>query len=216
MIKDRKQRWNQKTISIFVLLIFFPIFFHIQGNGFVDNLFCNQKSNLTTSQPKIDTESHVPPPLILEKTNNPLNVQKSGEYTYHNLSLSMNFLEHAPIVIYGNQDLIAQASKIKNTNLYFSIRNCFIKDGNSGIFFDYVRNGQIVNNTITNTIGANNERTGIAFSYSNNIIVTNNTLFNHEFAFETVVSSSNIIHNNSFYENINGILGRGDNNVFSN
>ncbi|MHA2237399.1 MAG: NosD domain-containing protein [Candidatus Hodarchaeales archaeon] len=247
MIKDRKQRWNQKTISIFVLLIFFPIFFHIQGNGFVDNLFCDQKSNLSTSQPKIDTESHVPSPLILEKTNNPLNVQKSGEYTYHDLSLSMNFLEHAPIVIYGNQDLIAQASnenwsgigtredpyiieglnitvsgipapaiEIKNTNLYFSIRNCFIKDGNSGIFFDYVRNGQIVNNTITNTIGGNNERTGIAFSYSNNIIVTNNTLFNHEFAFETVVSSSNIIHNNSFYENINGILGRGDNNVFSN
>jgi parallel beta-helix repeat protein len=109
------------------------------------------------------------------------------------------------------------AIEIWNTNIYFCIRNSFFKDGGSGIAFNDVTNGQIVNNTITNTFGGNNERSGIHFYYSNYNLVANNTLFNHEFTIQFEANcSNNIIHNNNIYENINGILSNGDNNVFSN
>ncbi|MHA2170338.1 MAG: NosD domain-containing protein [Candidatus Kariarchaeaceae archaeon] len=181
-------------------------------------------------------------PLFPQKTQNHLETSKN------NIQLSMNLVEHDPIVIIGNQDLITQASsenwsgngtqsnpyiieglnitnpgipttiiEIWNTTLYFCIRNSFLKDGIAGITFSEVKNGQIVNNTITNTIGGNNGRTGITFSSSSNIIAANNTLFNHEFAFLIVTNSrDNIVENNSIYANIFGIQSRGENNEFTN
>ena len=161
------------------------------------------------------------------------------------LSTDEVYPPHDPILIDGNDDLIAQATsegwpgdgsetnpilidelnirdsnvliEIRNTDLFFLISNCILVDGINGISLYRAKNGYIFNNTIHNTVGGNNERNGILLADSDKNIISNNTCYNIEFAI-TLDSNAdeNIISSNSLHDNINPIMASGSNNIITN
>ncbi|MHA2294009.1 MAG: right-handed parallel beta-helix repeat-containing protein, partial [Candidatus Hodarchaeales archaeon] len=64
--------------------------------------------------------------------------------------------------------------EIRDTDVYFQIKNCLLQGGRDGIILDHVTNGKIVNNVIYNNYGS-----GISLSYSNTSIIVNNTITNN-------------------------------------
>ncbi len=93
--------------------------------------------------------------------------------------------------------------KIENTNLSFTIRNCYIynalSSGNWGIYLNYVKNGSIINNSLKNNNG------GIAIYYSSNNFVLNNSLINNSINnYETSIMVWHSLYNrieNNFINN---------------
>ncbi len=123
---------------------------------------------------------------------------------------------------------------IKNTTVYFIIRNCTIHDGydlnnyiyNNGIYFWNVTNGKIENcetynnynsgielcaysnnNTITANQVYNNSYYGISLFYSSNNIISSNHVYNHSGNGIWLCDSpnNNTITLNHVYKNVRGI-----------
>ncbi|UCG00967.1 MAG: right-handed parallel beta-helix repeat-containing protein [Candidatus Heimdallarchaeota archaeon] len=156
---------------------------------------------------------------------------------------SSTFIDHDPIFIDGNTDFINQSItegwsgngmesnpiiisgfqitssdflvEILNTDLCFQIRDSFFVNGITGISLRNVSSGYIVNNTIHNSIGGNNERWGILLTESNNNTIFNNTFYNIEFPF-IINGNNNIISSNDYFDNVNGIWIYGNNNEITN
>ena len=116
--------------------------------------------------------------------------------------------------------------EIRNTDVYFIIRNVTVSDGrsnyNHGFYFNNVTNGELINNTADNNIAgfllrnsnnntftgnlANNSLHGFRIWYSNNNTLTNNTA-NGNIEYGIFLDNSN---NNTISENIlllNGLSG---------
>jgi parallel beta-helix repeat protein len=160
-------------------------------------------------------------------------------------NLALKFINHDPILIDGNENFTDTAIaegwsgdgslsrpyiieglnidssprgtsiSISNTDRYFEILNCLLS-GEAGIYLSNVKNGAIINNTLKNALGGNNERSGIAITHESSYnTVTNNTFFNIEFPL-VVNGYVNLIEYNQLYDNINGIFVRGNNNTISN
>ncbi|MFX0149644.1 MAG: NosD domain-containing protein, partial [Candidatus Hodarchaeota archaeon] len=112
--------------------------------------------------------------------------------------LTVYYKVHPPISIWGNSGFASQAAdegwpgtgtnidpyiidglnisdypseliKIRNVDAYFIIRNCVLANGTTGIYFEEVSNGQIINNTISK-----NDQ-GIILTHSANNTLTQNT-----------------------------------------
>ncbi len=174
-----------------------------------------------------------------------------------------DYIPHDPIYIDGSSDFAAQAEKegwpgegtkdnpyiienyninasksngieIRNTNLYFIIKNCVIHDGtyHSGIYFKNVRNG-IVNGVIfynnevgidladsydniisNNSITNNYDGMRLDSSRSNNIM--HNNISNNQYGIWFVSSTSNNIMHNNISNNQYGIFHSSGNNIMHN
>lgn len=136
---------------------------------------------------------------------------------------------HDPISVYGNagfassgiftgygnsthpyifKDYFIQAGTsngitISTTDAYFIIENIWINGStNSGIYFDNVKNGKVINCTITN-----NTQNGILLGTSSNNLLINNTVKNSEYGiFLSTGCSSNTLINNSAFVSTYGFL----------
>ena len=96
--------------------------------------------------------------------------------------------------------------EIKNSNVYFIIRNCtvynsslgFGLDLHAGIRLEDVSNGKLINNTSTN-----NNRNGISLIYSNNIVIANNTIsYNDGFGISCGDTNTNINSSINISQNV--------------
>ncbi len=138
------------------------------------------------------------------------------------------YTPHSPIYIDGNADFATQASNegwagdgspgnpyiienydidasgthgiwIKNTNVSFIIRNCYIHDGgtnNNGIHIETVVNATIENSNIVDN------QYGIYLRFSSNITIANNTCNSHyRYGLFIWYSPGNKIDNNTFNAN---------------
>ena len=137
-------------------------------------------------------------------------------------------IQHQPIYINGNDDLIMQAEDnnwsgigssdnpfiirflnisshshpligIRSTDLYIEITDCYLQSGYIGIFLYGVENVRIINNII-----CNNQREGIGLYYSHFNLITGNSIKNnggdgiHSDRSSLNVYSENSISNNGF------------------
>ncbi len=130
---------------------------------------------------------------------------------------------------------IGHGIEIRNTNLYFIIRNVTVSDGRSkynfGFYFTNVTNGELINNIADNNIAgfllrdsynntftgnlATNSLHGFRIWYSNNNTLTNNTV-NGNIEYGIFLDNSN---NNTISENIlflNGLASIYENNCIWN
>ncbi|MFX1548074.1 MAG: nitrous oxide reductase family maturation protein NosD, partial [Promethearchaeota archaeon] len=111
-----------------------------------------------------------------------------------------NGSELTPYMIQGiaitgptDQNLI----EIWNTTIHFQIRDCYLTQGDTGIYLRNVTNGHVFNNTITKNINR-----GIFLSDSENSIITNNTVTHNNitgieiFITNNIKISGNIVSNN--------------------
>jgi len=137
---------------------------------------------------------------------------------------------HDPIYIYGNDNFIpangvvggsgtagdpyiiegwdiiaenANGIEIRNTDVYFIIRDCYVHDGRAaqefGIYLSGVKNGKIYSNILKN-----NEH-GIGLSDSSSNFVSKNTVEKNLNGIYLFVSVSNLISNNIVENNDGGI-----------
>ena len=120
--------------------------------------------------------------------------------------------------IIENYEIIASIRhgiEIRNTDVYFIIRNVTIIDGrsnyNHGFYFNNVTNGELINYT------ANNNTTGFLLRNSNNNTLTGNTATNSLHGFRIWYSNNNTLTNNIANGNIEyGIfLDNSNNNTIS-
>ncbi|MFX0065321.1 MAG: N-acetylmuramoyl-L-alanine amidase [Candidatus Hermodarchaeota archaeon] len=95
----------------------------------------------------------------------------------------------------GSQSLV----NINNTDVYFRISRCILKDGDYGIYFDNVKHVHITGNIITN-----NSR-GFYHFYSGDSIITNNTFSDNVVglvityhSYNTFIAGNNFV-NNQYY-----------------
>ncbi|MFX0086659.1 MAG: NosD domain-containing protein, partial [Candidatus Hodarchaeota archaeon] len=150
--------------------------------------------------------------------------------TLHSFS---RYEEHDPISINGDDDFIAQATAegwsgngshthpyeiselaftgpsdsiliyIRDTSVYFLIKNCLVSHGGSGISFTNVRNGQVINNTVNN-----NRWNGISLSDSSfNTLAGNKVTNNSGTGILLALSRKNIILDNVLVNNVFSVLG---------
>ncbi|MDI6708871.1 MAG: right-handed parallel beta-helix repeat-containing protein [Candidatus Thermoplasmatota archaeon] len=144
-------------------------------------------------------------------------------------SNSKTLTSHAPIYINGNDDFIvgqngvvsgsgtqadpyiienwdidassANGIEIRNTDVYFIIRNCTIHDGESndnyGVYFYHVQNGKI------NNLTSYNNYCGIHLYYSSNNTISSNQIYNSSYGIWLYNSSNNEIHYCNIYSNTN-------------
>jgi len=110
---------------------------------------------------------------------------------------------------------IGHGIEIRNTNLYFIIRNVTVSDGrsnyNHGFYFTNVTNGELINNTADNNIA------GFLLRNSNNNTFTDNLATNSLHGFRIWYSNNNTLTNNTANGNIEyGIsLDNSNNNTIS-
>jgi len=114
-----------------------------------------------------------------------------GNGTYSNPYIIENYEINASI---------RHGIEIRNTNLYFIIRNVTVSDGrsnyNHGFYFNNVTNGELINNTADNNIAS------FLLRDSNNNTLTGNTATNSLHGFRIWYSSNNTITNNTANDNI--------------
>lgn len=168
-------------------------------------------------------------------------------------SISVQYVTHSPLSINGNNDFKAQAEEenwpgegtlsapflidglnitsqmtrplidIRNTDVYFQIRKCLLKEGMYGITLVNVMNGYLTSNTIINneygiyssysennsmfgnTI-ANNSRRGVVNYYCRNNNLSSNIVANNiETGIHIYHSGGSILSNNEVINNSEGI-----------
>ncbi len=167
-------------------------------------------------------------------------------------SVSETLVDHDPISIDGNPDFINQVTtegwlgngssldpyiienynfnnltgslvEIRNTNLSFKIINCYLFNGDFGIYLYNVKNGNIDNNTlignrfsiynynvskgeIINNKIINSEGDSIRLYFSEENFISNNSVTNNAgFAIRLGSSNKTFILNNSIFNNTAGI-----------
>ncbi len=166
-----------------------------------DSIPCLKDKTLEISYQEIEIGDRVPHDPIHIKSNSDFAVQAekegwSGDGTLDN-----------PYII---EDYDINASKsngieVRNTDVYFIIKNCVIHDGinNSGIYFKNVRN------SVVNEVVSYNNGVGIDLTDSYNNIISNSSISNnycgiciYSYGFS---HNNTIIGNNIGYNNINGI-----------
>ena len=129
-----------------------------------------------------------------------------GNGTYSNPYIIENYEINASI---------RHGAEIRNTNLYFIIRNVTVSDGRSnynyGFYFTNVTNGELINNTADNNIA------GFLLRNSNNNTFTSNLATNSLHGFRIWYSNNNTLTNNTANGNIEyGIfLDNSNNNTIS-
>ena len=110
---------------------------------------------------------------------------------------------------------IRHGIEIRNTDVYFIIRNVTVSDGrsnyNHGFYFNNVINGELINNTADNNIA------GVLLKNSNNNTFTSNLATNSLHGFRIWYSNNNTLTNNTANSNIEyGIfLDNSNNNTIS-
>ncbi|MEE9376746.1 MAG: right-handed parallel beta-helix repeat-containing protein, partial [Candidatus Lokiarchaeia archaeon] len=130
----------------------------------------------------------------------------NGNGTYSNPYIIENYKINASIR-YGIE--------IRNTDVYFIIRNVTVSDGrsnyNHGFYFTNVTNGELINNIADNNIA------GFLLRDSNNNTLTGNTATNSLHGFRIWYSNNNTLTNNTANSNIEyGIfLDNSNNNTIS-
>ncbi|MFX0171336.1 MAG: NosD domain-containing protein [Candidatus Hodarchaeota archaeon] len=92
-------------------------------------------------------------------------------------------------------DYPSELIEIQNVDVYFIIRNCILTNGTTGIYFAYVTNGQISNNTLSR-----NDQ-GIVLTYSANNTITQNTLNKNNDGISLEDSANNTLTQNVFNQN---------------
>jgi len=97
----------------------------------------------------------------------------------------------------------AKGIEIRDTDAYFIIRNCRVRDGDDfydGIYLENVRNGRV------DGVGSENNFVGITVYYSSNITIKNSMTSNNIFGISFSDSSGNIVENctalNNFWQGI--------------
>lgn len=129
--------------------------------------------------------------------------------------------QSSPIIIDGlniTGSITIPCIDIQETDLFFQISNCLLNNIGTGIQVWNVENGNIFNNTITNTGAPSLERWGIAAggeSGANKNIFASNTIVNTQYPFD-VGGNDNLIVNNNLFDQGNGIWVTGNNNVVAN
>lgn len=165
-------------------------------------------------------------------TINQSKVSKALSIKQPSVVKSIQYEDHSPIFIQGNNDFASQAAtngwpgegtdtapyiidgynitgplyreliEIWDTDVHFRISNCLLDHGSSGIDLNHVTNGQIINNTVVNN--DYNHRTGISLYRSANCILLNNSVSNHEWHGISLYSSNNCTLINNWISNNNG------------
>jgi len=174
--------------------------------------------------------------------HDPLYIDGNAGFTPANGVTSGSGTENDPYII-ENWDISAENANgigIRNTTVYFIIRNCVAENGGSsyyGIYFDNVQNGRVENctcsnnrygiylylgsshNTLTNNTCVNNITAAINLWFSSINNLSNNTCSNSYYGIRMDSSSHNTLANNTCVNNGgNGIflLSSSDFNILSN
>ena len=154
------------------------------------------------------------PPYLLTP-HDPIYIYGNENFIPANGVIAGSGTENDPYII-ENWDIIAENAngiEIRNTDVHFIIRDCYVHDGPQefGICLSGVKNGKIYSNILKN-----NEY-GIRLSDSSNNFVSKNTLGNNLNGIYLFVSVSNLISNNIVENNDGGIdLSYSSNNIISN
>jgi len=143
--------------------------------------------------------------------HDPISINGNAQFTSANGVVSGSGTQSDPYII-ENWDINANTAKgieIRNTNVYFIIRNCVIHDGKSnnkyGIYFYNVTNGKI------DGVTSYNNYYGIRlFSSSNNNTITNCNVYNNYVGIELYSSSNNKLRNNTLNNNTSNFGVYGD------
>lgn len=136
--------------------------------------------------------------------HDPIYINGNSDFTSANGVTGGSGIETDPYIIEG-WDINASTAngiEIRNTNMYFIIRNCVIHDGNKheGVYFNYVTNGKIEGCEIYN-----NDWDGIYLYYSSHITITNSPIHHNCWHGIALYFSPNNdihycnIHDNTYY-----------------
>lgn len=137
------------------------------------------------------------------ESHNPISI--SGNSEFNDLIISEDLEgdgSHLDPYIIDGLSITGSGSliSIRDTDVFFQISNCILKDGDIGIEFSSVSNGKIVDCTIEG-----NDQDGINFYGCNNIYIKNNDLTNNNWRGICTVESTNmtitknILSDNSWY-----------------
>ncbi|MDI6708973.1 MAG: right-handed parallel beta-helix repeat-containing protein, partial [Candidatus Thermoplasmatota archaeon] len=139
----------------------------------------------------------------------PIYIGGNDDFTEENGVVGGSGTESDPYVIEGwNIDASAtDGIRIKNTDVYFIIRNCIIRDSydpgsetyKTGISFYLVQNGKIENVT------SYNHYNGILLSSSSGNNITNCDFYDRAYGIYTYSSSNNNITSCCVYNNVYGV-----------
>ena len=146
----------------------------------------------------------------LYDSHDPIYIEGNVNFTAENGVIGGNGIQSDPYIIEGWGISVSSANgiEIRNTDMYFIIRNCYVHDGRyndidetyDGIYFYKVQNGQI-----ENTSSLRND-CGIYLCYSNyNLISNNNASNNMNGIYLCGSSNNNTLSNNSASNNCYGI-----------
>jgi len=111
-------------------------------------------------------------------SHNPIHINGNAQFTLANGVVSGNGTGSNPYIIENWTINAANAHGIwiENTNAYFIIRNCNIKNGSSnwkhGVYLDDLANGRVEDSRLQKN------DYGILLSSASNIVIHNNTIFN--------------------------------------
>lgn len=147
-----------------------------------------------------------------------------GNYQWESTSIGYNWCKGSGtptnpyiiecLILKGNST--SKCITIKNSNVYFIIKNCIISNGYQGVYLLNVSNGKLFNNSIVDNnygiylsgyhsgIVQNNfirNRLGVFSSGSDNCIIYDNTFLNNEDGMFLRGSDLNEIEKNLFYNN---------------
>jgi len=166
--------------------------------------------SLLQPQESNDASSESPAPArIVYTTHAPIYIDGNPGFLGPNASTGINWGSGTASDPYIIEDWYINASsangiEIRNSDVHFIIRNCYIHDGigntHYGISLDSVSNGSMVDNICSNNWF------GIYPVSSSNNIVSNNTCYNNGQGIFMRYSGNNIVSNNTCYNNSEGIV----------